>query len=147
MRLCPQCAPGGEDLGRRAHRGEACQGAAAAGDLRCTSPPSALTSRCLLSFFFFFRPPLSGCQAEWRLLLCAVVFSFIQPSKRTPFRGGLEDGRRRSRRHGEGDEILYSDTYRNGGARCLRGRGGDDRSNRCLLCIGIKTTLGPYAGF
>lgn len=56
--------------------------------------PSGLTSRRLL----FFCPPLSGCQAEWRLLLCAVVFSFIQPSKRTPFRGGLEDGRRRRRR-------------------------------------------------
>lgn len=25
------------------------------------------------------------CPAEWRQLLCAVVFSFIQPSKRTPF--------------------------------------------------------------
>lgn len=25
---------------------------------------------------------------------CVVVFSFVQPSKRTPFRGGFEDGRR-----------------------------------------------------
>ena len=35
---------------------------------------------------------------EWRLVLSALVFSSIQPSKSTPFRGGLVDGRRRSGR-------------------------------------------------
>lgn len=44
-----------------------------------------------------------GCQDKWRLLLSAVVFSFIQPSKRTPFRGGLVDGRRRRRSRVDGE--------------------------------------------
>lgn len=43
-----------------------------------------------------------GCGAEWRLLFSVVVFSFIQPSRRTPFRGGLVDGRRRSTVEGGG---------------------------------------------
>lgn len=63
-----------------------------------------------------------GCQAEWRLVLSAVVYSLIQPSKRTPFRGGLVDGRRRSAVSGRGGQIVdYSDTYRDGGLRGLNG--------------------------
>lgn len=73
------CAPGGEDLGRRAH-GRGCEGAREV--WRKTLKSTSLPGCRILWFFFGAR----CCQAEWRQLLCAVVFSFIQPSKRTPFR-------------------------------------------------------------
>lgn len=75
-----ECAPRQEDLGRRA-RGRGCEGALVVWKetLRSTSLPG-----CRILLFFGVR----CCHADWRQLLCAVVFSFIQPSKRTPFRRG-----------------------------------------------------------